>query len=113
MLYRFSITFPFIAAVFTLANAVVSGSVSARHFEEIRTFVAEEAHQGIAVDEHFIYAIDSRSIGKYDKSTGKAVARWVDPKGGPDHSPRQRNGSQWAAVLCAFQLSWNTDDQLG
>ena len=75
--------FPFIAVVFTCANAFGSDSLSGRHFEEILAFSAEEAHQGVAVDEHFVYAIGSRSIGKYDKITGKAVAQWEGPKGGP------------------------------
>ena len=82
MLYRLSLAFTYIAAVFTWANSFGSGSVSGRHFDEIRSFVAKEAHQGVAVDEHFGYAVGSRSIGKYDKITGKAVAQWKGPKGG-------------------------------
>lgn len=81
-LSRISFAYPFIAAVFAWAHAVGSGSLSTRHFDEILAFTAEEAHQGVAVDEHYFYAIGSRSIGKYDKITGKAVVQWKDPKGG-------------------------------
>ena len=80
MLPRLYLTFPFIAAVFTWTNAVGSGSVPARHFEEISSFIAKEAYQGVAVDEHFVYAVGSRSIGKYDKKTGKVVAHWEGSK---------------------------------
>ena len=43
--------------------------------EPIARFAAPEAHQGIAVDSKYLYAIDSASIGKYEKSTGQCAAR--------------------------------------
>ena len=44
--------------------------------EEIRRVHAPEASQGVAVDERYLYAIDNRAIGKYDKRTGQPLARW-------------------------------------
>ena len=44
--------------------------------EPISTFAAPEARQGVAVDRTHFYAIDSRAIAKYDKSTGEQTARW-------------------------------------
>lgn len=51
-------------------------------FTEIRRYAAPEATQGAAVDEHHVYAIASREIGKYRKDTGELVAHWEDEKGG-------------------------------
>ena len=51
--------------------------------EPLRTFPAEEARQGVAVDATHVYAIDNRQIGKYDKFTGKRVGGWVADEGSP------------------------------
>lgn len=45
------------------------------------SFPAAEAHQGVAVDEHYFYAIGTRVIGKYDKTTGKKIGQWKDTTG--------------------------------
>ena len=45
--------------------------------EPMTRFVAEEARQGVAVDSEYLYAIDSASIGKYEKLTGKCAGRWA------------------------------------
>lgn len=45
---------------------------------EIRRIPAEEARQGIAADTRFVYAISNSVIGKYDRRTGRRVARWRD-----------------------------------
>jgi len=47
-------------------------------FQTLRTYSAQEAFQGVAVDSSYFYAIDSEAIGKYDKQTGKLVGRWQD-----------------------------------
>ncbi len=52
-------------------------------FQEIRRFPAPEARQGVAVDEHHFYAVTNRTIGKYDKQTGRLVKKWQDAPGGP------------------------------
>ncbi len=48
--------------------------------EELRRFHANEANQGVAVDDLHFYAITNHAIGKYRKDTGERVARW---DGGP------------------------------
>ncbi|NBC64610.1 MAG: hypothetical protein GVY07_02950 [Bacteroidetes bacterium] len=45
-----------------------------RSFELLERFPAEEAFQAVAVDSSYFYAIGSKSIGKYDKKTGKKLA---------------------------------------
>lgn len=46
-------------------------------------FVAEEAQQGVAVDDKFVYVIGDRVIGKYDRKTQQRVARYESPADGP------------------------------
>jgi len=41
---------------------------------ETATLPAEEAHQAAAADERYVYAIGSRTIGKYDRKTRQRVA---------------------------------------
>lgn len=43
----------------------------------IARFHAAEAIQGVAVGPHYFYAINNNTIGKYDKQTGKRVAKWT------------------------------------
>jgi hypothetical protein len=45
-------------------------------FEQLAELPAPEANQGVGVDERHFYAVDNRAIAKYDKATGKIVARW-------------------------------------
>ena len=47
-----------------------------REFKIVKTFNIPEARQGIAVDEDYFYAIDTRAIAKYEKGTGKLTASW-------------------------------------
>jgi hypothetical protein len=47
-----------------------------RTFQEVGKFNIDEARQGIAVDQNYIYVIDTRRIGKYKKDTGEQVAKW-------------------------------------
>ncbi|MBO1326682.1 hypothetical protein K2X14_09270 [Acetobacter sp. TBRC 12305] len=42
----------------------------------VRSIPTQEAGQGVANDEHFIYAINNSAIGKYDRRTGQRVALW-------------------------------------
>lgn len=37
---------------------------------------AEEARQGVVADARYVYAISNAEIGKYDRRTGRRVARW-------------------------------------
>jgi len=41
---------------------------------------AEEAKQGVVADARHFYAISNNLIGKYDKKTGRRVARWEGDK---------------------------------
>lgn len=74
---RFSILL--VISLFTLfSNAQAQTS-----FETIETHPAEEAFQAVAVDSDHFYAIDSRSIGKYDKETGEKADEWEETSDGP------------------------------
>ena len=55
---------------------LLSACLQAQTANELRRVPAAEAHQGIASDARFLYAIDDSEIGKYDKATGKRVAGW-------------------------------------
>jgi outer membrane protein assembly factor BamB len=52
-------------------------------FVETRRIPAPEAHQGVASDGEFIFAIGDHVLGKYRKSTGERVGGWECPKGDP------------------------------
>jgi hypothetical protein len=47
----------------------------------LREYPAPDADQGVAVDARHFYAVDNSVIAKYERDSGKLVARWV----GPDH----------------------------
>lgn len=69
-----------IICFFSLFTAI-SSNVEHK-FVELKKFNALEARQGIAVDEKYIYVIDSRQIGKYDKETNELVAHWQEEENG-------------------------------
>jgi hypothetical protein len=48
----------------------------------VREFKASEADQGVAVDASHFYPIDNTVIAKYERATGRLVARWSGPKDG-------------------------------
>ena len=70
-------------AIPVLSVMLVIPALAQDSFQTIKTFPADEAHQGVAVDSDFFYAIASRSIGKYDKNTGRRVDRWNGKPDGP------------------------------
>jgi hypothetical protein len=45
-------------------------------FKEVGKFDIPEARQGIAVDQNYIYVIDTRRIAKYKKDSSERVAGW-------------------------------------
>lgn len=53
-----------------------------RSFMTVKKNTAQEAFQAVAVDSNYFYAIASRSIGKYDKTTGKRVSYWQEDVNG-------------------------------
>lgn len=67
-----------LAVIGVLVDMSSGGAVT----HEVRRFPAEEARQAVAVDATHFYAIDNAAIGKYEKATGKRVARWAGPPGG-------------------------------
>src|SRR5688500_12951650 len=42
-------------------------------FVQAGTLAAPEANQAVAVDDRFVYAVDSALIAKYDRATGQRV----------------------------------------
>ncbi|MCB4768372.1 cycloisomerase [Ancylobacter sp. Lp-2] len=80
---------PFLAAAAgaVLALALAAPAALAQEqrpaAETIKRFQVPEARQAVAVTERSFYAIDNRTIAKFDKETGKQVAKWEGPKGGP------------------------------
>mgnify|MGYP000874624901 CR=1 FL=1 len=74
-------------SVVALAVLLLVGAASAAQaksaFQQIAEFAVPEANQGIGVDDKYFYAVDNQAIGKYDKKTGRRVAKWEGPKGGP------------------------------
>lgn len=57
-------------------------SASTWRHEELNRFKAEEAKQGVAVDDEFFYVITNAAIGKYRKDTGGKAGAWQDAKDG-------------------------------
>lgn len=51
--------------------------------EAVASYVIPEANQAVGVDAGHFYAIDNRTIAKYDKDTQELVKKWERPKGGP------------------------------
>lgn len=56
---------------------------AAMTLEQIGEFAIPEANQGVGVDDRHFYAVDNRTIAKYDKKTGKPAGKWQGPKEGP------------------------------
>ena len=52
-------------------------------FEEVARFKSDMARQGIAADAEYFYAVTDEGLAKHEKKTGKLVAEWKGPKGGP------------------------------
>lgn len=69
------------ACAVILPSAPVSAVFAAEpHMREIASFPAKEAHQGVAVDDKYFYAITNWVIGKYELSTGERIAQWSSTK---------------------------------
>lgn len=67
--------------VIALLSATAHGAETSvwRH-EELKRWPAKEAHQGVAVDDQFFYAITNSEIGKYRKDNGERVGGWKGEK---------------------------------
>lgn len=66
-------------------DTMLAGQRGAWRHEELKRIQAEEAHQGVAVDEQHVYAITNAAIGKYRKDTGERVAGWQETRGRIKH----------------------------
>jgi hypothetical protein len=66
-----------VAAAYLLAASALCAQAP------LQEFSAPEARQGVAVDAEAVYVIDSRTIGKYDKRTGKRLREWAGAEDGP------------------------------
>jgi hypothetical protein len=77
-------SFALVVTLLSLATTIADepAASSWRH-EELRRFQADEAKQGVAADDEFLYVISNVAIGKYRKTTGEKVAAWKQEKGGP------------------------------
>lgn len=59
-----------------LAPTALSTAAFAQQFEALRQFPSPAAHQGVAVDAEFFYAISNRVVAKHRKSNGELLIRW-------------------------------------
>lgn len=62
---------------------IATSALAQESFETKKSYPAEEAVQGVAVDSLYFYAISSRAIGKYAKKSGELVKRWEEEPEGP------------------------------
>jgi len=79
-MYMKIITFSFFSFGFVV---FATAQQSMSKFEVLKTFKAEEARQGIAVDKDFIYVIGTQQIGKYHKKTKELLNHWQGAEDGP------------------------------
>lgn len=77
-----------LAACLLLPGTALSQTAEAkpepsRSFTEVARFKAAEARQAVAVDDKHFYAVTDFGVGKYEKATGKFVAKWEKSKDHP------------------------------
>ena len=71
-----------LAVATSFGPAQADGGPAAMKSETVATYTIPEANQAVGVDADHFYAIDNRTIAKYDKTTQKLVQTWERPKGG-------------------------------
>ena len=72
-----------VLAAITFAWVAPIQAQDGKRFEEVARFDVPEARQGVGVDAQHFYAVTDLGLAKYDKKTGKLVAKWDGPKDGP------------------------------
>ncbi len=72
-----------VLALMLVFQAGAEESVATWRVEEVARFTAEEARQGVAADDDYLYVIGNREVGKYAKDTFEKVAAWSSPEDGP------------------------------
>ncbi len=74
--HRSKCTFLLTVVVVAIAFPALHGRQQERAATLVGRWPAPEARQGVAVDATAFYAIDNRTIGKYDKASGKKIVEW-------------------------------------
>ncbi|MEF2072107.1 cycloisomerase [Consotaella aegiceratis] len=72
----------FVGSATATAPALAGDEPPRMQSETLATYVIPEANQAVGVDADHFYAIDNRTIAKYDKTTQELVATFDRPKGG-------------------------------
>ena len=71
------------AALLGTAGAEEASPVPVGRAETLATFAIKDARQAVGVDADAFYAIDNTVIAKFEKASGKPLARFESPKDGP------------------------------
>ena len=82
--------FIFTVLIFTVVFLRSTGVTESPASTVVQRIKASYAHQGVAVDKNFVYAISSKQIGKYDRRTGSLVDVWQPSAG--DHITHLNGG---------------------
>jgi hypothetical protein len=72
-----------LAGLAALSVGLRAGQEPRRTVTEVRRWRLPEARQAPAVAGDFVFAIDNRRIGKYDRRTARKVAQWQGADDGP------------------------------
>ncbi len=72
-----------LAAFLGAAGAEEASPVPVGRAETLATFAIKDARQAVGVDADSFYAIDNTVIAKFEKASGKPLARFESPKDGP------------------------------
>ncbi len=64
----------FLIALHCICTLGIQAAENGGTWKLTRTLPAPEAHQAVAADKDFVYAITSRGVAKYDRKSGKGVA---------------------------------------
>jgi hypothetical protein len=82
--------------ILPLLFMLLGAALQAAEVTQVATLAAPEANQAAAADEHFVYAIGSAVVAKYDRATGQRIALST----GPAH--HMNSGFLWQGkLLCA------------
>lgn len=69
-------------------------------YVQTRALSAPEANQAAAADERFVYAVDNKVVGKYDRATGMLLARSMG------EAKHLNSGFLWAGKLYAAHSNY-------
>jgi hypothetical protein len=87
------------AVVASVAASAQDAPATGQAATVIARWPAEEARQGVAADARFFYPNANNVVGKYDKRTGRRVARWEGPRA---RFPHMNSGAvDRAELICA------------